>query len=415
MLQLIRQRLRSLNYQRLTRRATRRAVSLGWQGLRSVVLVADAAHHSHAVTELVRSFEQFGLRSCVRQQVQRAAVRDTLCAYVEPGRHDVPPKGRYALVLCAGWASRWDAVACRQWVESARWIWVSDLASVRALATMGIGASQVHVMPDAHSALSLPGASLFVDGAAAHTFYVGRFLLSQMVLDFDAFWKRGASTLRPLPESICLGVIEYPERLDSFMSEGLTDVHYFPGLRHNIGWIGCGLSYKFLMRLAMRDHLEWLFICEDDVQLPVNWRTVIAPFTQGPVPAPWAGVDIFSGLITDLPDDTRLLGQWQAHGVHYAVLDQMTGMVCNVYRRGVFEYITHWNESLMDLKNNAIDRYIPRKPSLQVALTVPFLAGHKEGLSSTLWKGASNAIYINRFEQASQKVDQLIQRGGDHG
>ncbi len=411
MLKVIRQRLKALNYKRLTLRAQRRAVKLGWPGLRGLALVLGPQVPRKAVAHLPAMCPTFGI-ACQEASPQAATPAQTLRVHVEPDTAAPPPTGRFALMLTSGWSARASVDAMRPWLNAATWIWAPDLDTVRELDQAGWGAAKVHLLPAPDLTSSLPGAEMFVDARAMSQFYLGRFLLSQMVIGFDAFWQHGAPTMKPLPQWLGLGVLEYPARLDSFMQEGLAGVQYFPGLRHNTGWIGCGMSYKFLIKLAMRDGLDWVFICEDDVQLPANWREVLAPFTTGPVPAQWAGVDIFSGLITDLPDDTRLLGQWHEGGVHYAVLDQMTGMVCNVYRRGVFDYISRWDERLLDLKNNAIDRYIPRKPALEIALSVPFLAGHKEGLSSTLWKGASNAIYINRFEKVIAQVNRLTASRG---
>lgn len=409
MLQALRRRLKALNYKRLTLRAQRRAVKLGWPGLNSVELFVGPQVPAGAVSHLLDALPSFGITCGVVKQ-PRTAQAQALSVYVEPAPASQPPKQRFVLMLAPGWVDRLTLQGMRPWLDAATWIWAPDMDAVRALDQAGFGAAQVHVMPGQLEAADLPGAPLFVSAQAMSLFFVGRFLLSQMVIDFDTFWRQCAPTMRPLPRWLCLGVLEFPARLDSFMAEGLHDVQYFPGLRHNTGWIGCGMSYKFLIKLAMRDGLDWVFICEDDVSLPANWRKVLAPFTVGPMPQQWADVDIFSGLITDLPDDTRLLGQWHEGQVRYAVLDQMTGMVCNVYRSGIFEYIADWNERLLDLKNNAVDRYIPLKPALKVALMVPFLAGHKEGLTSTLWKGASNSIYVNRFEKAHKKIDWLIDR-----
>ncbi|MBC8674081.1 glycosyltransferase family 25 protein [Aeromonas hydrophila] len=49
-------------------------------------------------------------------------------------------------------------------------------------------------------------------------------------------------------------------------------MQYVPGLRHRLGWVGCGLSYKFLINRAKDLNFQQITICEDDVSLPDDFR-----------------------------------------------------------------------------------------------------------------------------------------------
>lgn len=243
-------------------------------------------------------------------------------------------------------------------------------------------------------------------------FYTGRFLLAQASITFKKFSELAAPCLKPLPDTLCLGLPEYTERLDAFLSESLDDITYFPGLRHNVGWIGCGLSYKFMIQLAHRDAKPWITICEDDVVLPEDWQDEVERFVNptGNATSTIINCDMFSGLITDLPEDTQILSTWRKSGYQYVALNEMTGTVFNVYRQSMYKHVLSWDESNFNLKENAIDRYMSKLNNLSVAARVPYLAGHKEGLNSTLW-GGSNEGYVNRFDKSLQKITDLMNGG----
>ena len=67
--------------------------------------------------------------------------------------------------------------------------------------------------------------------------------------------------------------------------------------------------------------------------------------------------------------------------------------------------IADWDELNRNVHSNAIDRYLENK-KLSVLTTCPFLVGHKEDLSSTIW-GQQNTIYTQLIADSSKKLEEM--------
>lgn len=403
--------LKALNHERLAKRTLRRATRQSLPNLERILFVCKGTSEEALAREWAAHFSAFGLQCELSRSVQAPPkdVRRLLTVWLTDPADPATSthSGPSVITPPVDGSTRMPSPAPER--RAAAWVWAPSLEHVRLLRAAGWPARQIFLMPCAANTNQLPGSSLFVDGHAAAMFYTGRFLLAQASITFKKFSELAAPCFKPLPDTLCLGLPEYTERLDAFLSESLNDITYFPGLRHNVGWIGCGLSYKFMIQLAHRDAKPWITICEDDVVLPEDWQDEVERFVNpsGPYPSANTTSDVFSGLITDLPNDTQLISTWQAHGYRYVMLNEMTGTVFNVYRKSMYSHIIAWNEDNFNLKLNAIDRYMAMKPNLNVTARLPFLAGHKENLDSTLWNG-SNAGYVNRFEASLRKIDELL-------
>jgi hypothetical protein len=403
--------LKALNHERLARRTLRRSTRQSLPTLRRILFVCQGTNEEALAREWSTHFSTFGLQCEITTSKQIPARKGPSLLTVWLNDHpDAANLAKSApAVICP--LSDGSTVKLPPAVEhgAMTWAWAPSLDHVRRLRAAGWPAKQIFLMPHAASTDQLPGHSLFVDGNAAALFYAGRFLLAQTTINFKQFSEQAAPCFKPLPDTLCLGLPEYTERLDAFLSEALDDITYFPGLRHNVGWVGCGMSYKFMIQLAQRDARPWITICEDDVVLPADWKDEVERFVNpsGAEAPAIEAADMFSGLITDLPDDTQLTSTWQDNTYQYVVLTEMTGTVFNVYRRSMYRHVIAWDEDNFNLKLNAVDRHMARKPNLRVAARLPFLAGHKENLDSTLW-GGSNAGYVNRFEASLSKINQLL-------
>ena len=217
-------------------------------------------------------------------------------------------------------------------------------------------------------------------------FYFYRVLLSLELIDFNTLYQLTNQTWNPTSNFWCLGLPESTERQAEFHKEQnkIPTIWSFPGIRHKTPWIGCGLSYKYMLRYA-RDH-QWnnISICEDDVLFPDDIQKKLEDIHHvlDDKSLNW---DIFSGHVTNLhPEaDIRLLSKNQL--TNYVLLNKTTGTVFNIYHQPVYDYLLRWDEKNQDLKTNAIDRYIENKPDLKVITTLPYLVGHKEDICTTLW------------------------------
>ena len=131
----------------------------------------------------------------------------------------------------------------------------------------------------------------------------------------------------------------YTRSLTDKEQNKIPTIWSFPGIRHKTPWIGCGLSYKYMLRYA-RDH-QWnnISICEDDVLFPDDIQKKLEDIHHvlDDKSLNW---DIFSGHVTNLhPEaDIRLLSKNQL--TNYVLLNKTTGTVFNIYHQPVYDYFS---------------------------------------------------------------------------
>ena len=244
----------------------------------------------------------------------------------------------------------------------------------------------------------------------ATTFYLSRMLLSLDMIGFEQFHQVcGFDSITPNAMNMyCLGLPENIQRRQSFMNDNQYQIDVFDGLRHSVGWVGCGLSYKYLMTYAKERGLDYIIVCEDDVEFPANFTEKLAEIMDylKQTPHNW---DVFSGLIADLHHTTQILRIDTYKNNEYIYIDKMTSTVFNIYNKSFFEKISCWDNLDTDVETNTIDRYIEMHGGLRVVTTSPFLVGHKEDQTSSLW-GFNNSNYSDMFSKTQSlfgaKIDQ---------
>jgi hypothetical protein len=236
------------------------------------------------------------------------------------------------------------------------------------------------------------------------SFYLDRFLLANDLIDFDTFVARHPQPIRLSTDCVCLSLPETPERRRSFERQPLARFQVFDGLRHAEGWLGCAMSYKYLIGAAARANLQQITICEDDVVIehPELLRTVQSYLNT--LNGQW---DVFVGLLTDLAADATVCQVTEHKGLTFVHLDTMTGMVLNIYNRTVYDLFESWSPAIRDRRTNTIDRFLERQGSLRVITTLPFVAGHAESTDSTLW-GFANGKYTNIIQESEKRLSDKV-------
>lgn len=233
--------------------------------------------------------------------------------------------------------------------------------------------------------------------------YFYRFLLAFDCISFDEFYDRCSQYIHFVGNRICLSLPEDVDRRNAFIKDNHYGFTFFPGLRHTRGWTGCGMSYKFIMKKAKELGLDDLIVCEDDVLFPEDFKERFEKCLDYlHQKDDW---DIFQGIMADVGDVT-IKSVVEENKQKFVKLDHMMSMVFNVYKSTIFDYLIHWDETNDDLKTNTIDRALESK-DLNVLTTIPFLAGHKEDLKSTIW-GFNNTEYIDWIRRSSEKLEALV-------
>ena len=224
-------------------------------------------------------------------------------------------------------------------------------------------------------------------------FFFFRFMLAHENISFDEFWNICGQYLSlDSDKIICLTLPEFPERKKIFEEVNSLPVQFFDGLKHyKYGWIGCGMSYKLMIKLAKQQGLECVTICEDDIEFLDDFeqkffdmKNYIKNLTQ-----PW---DVFSGFMSDISDDIDIKEIITFSNQKLLLINRMISMVFNCYNHSIYDTIISWDETNLNVNLNTIDRFLEQKKQFIIFLSFPFLVDHKDDLQSTIW-GFSNAKY----------------------
>ncbi|MGP7735181.1 hypothetical protein [Oceanimonas smirnovii] len=236
-------------------------------------------------------------------------------------------------------------------------------------------------------------------------FYFMRMLLAAEIIDFEEFYEVASKHIHFQGDFVCLGLPETVSRKKDFDKDNIFNIEYFPGLRHRLGWVGCGLSYKFLMRKARDAGLPHITVCEDDVQFdPDFWNRYQQVMEHLDTRKDW---DLFAGLIAQLHKELQILDVTQEGGERFITIDSMVSMVMNVYSSRFYEKLQNWDHHNHNADENTIDRFIEQHDGVRAVTTARFLAGHKEELDSTLW-GFNNKTYSQMIAESETQLGELV-------
>lgn len=236
-----------------------------------------------------------------------------------------------------------------------------------------------------------------------NNYYLRRYLLSIDKLNFSQYksiFSFEQFQTGDVPR-FCLSLSETPVRRKAFFASPSHGFQFFEGIRYRIGWIGCGMSYKYMLSGMLASKAEMGIICEDDVIFPVDYDNKLNKIINHlqSTEAKW---HIFAGIIAHLHEDTKVLDVKVMDGIEYIYIDKMTSMVMNIYSRRGMDLISQWDEKNIDAETNTIDRYVESAQDLVVVTTLPFLVGYAEEQQSTLW-GFENSQYTSLIK-ASEKL-----------
>lgn len=235
-------------------------------------------------------------------------------------------------------------------------------------------------------------------------FYFNRFLLANDRLSFDDFYNESGDFVTVDTDRLCLSLPETVERRKAFDDDNKYGFAVMPGLKHNIGWVGCGLSYKFLAKRALDCGYKKLLICEDDTFFPPDFDERFKKILR--YTAENSDWDAFSGIMADI-GNVKVLSLKEQDGETYVYLNRIVSTVFNMYSEKTLALMSAWDPFDRDVYKNTIDRYLEGN-RLSILTTCPFLAGHKEDLDSTIW-GKSNTAYDAMMQSSNKKLKKLAQ------
>ena len=238
--------------------------------------------------------------------------------------------------------------------------------------------------------------------------YFKRYLLANDLIDFQTY--KNSVDFIPHNEAdipkLCLSLTETPIRKQAFLSKPTHGFQVIEGVRHRIGWIGCGMSYKYMLSTLAERSTEMAMICEDDVLFPSDFDRQLEKVVGHLRHTEWDW-HVFAGIIAHLHNDTEILAVKEIDGIEYVYINRMTSMVMNIYSRRGIELISQWNEKNIDAENNTIDRYLESAAGLTVVTTLPFMVGYAEDQHSTLW-GFVNTQYTDMIRDSERLLAEKV-------
>lgn len=181
----------------------------------------------------------------------------------------------------------------------------------------------------------------FLPEAEDRDFYLSRFLLAQELIDFNALYEKNREFPSYLGNNICLSLRETPLRRESFKAQGIGDFSFFPGLRHRLGFLGCALSYKFLIKYAKDSEFKQILIIEDDAVFPPDFEERFKKVSDFLADREF---DVFSGLLAE-SKTAEILGFFLHEGERIVLTNRLMSMVLNIYSENVFDSFLEYDES----------------------------------------------------------------------
>lgn len=241
-------------------------------------------------------------------------------------------------------------------------------------------------------------------GEQQHDFMVDRFLMGLGILPARALAKFEAEAVVQ-GDVIALSLPETIRRRRTFNAEIKgPEIRTFDGIRRSPGWIGCGMSYKYLCRCADRAGVSEFTILEDDVLFPHNFNKKIE-IVRDYLNKNSGNWDIFSGVIAHLHEDAEISRVETFKGIDFITINKMTSMIYNIYAHKAIKLIADWNPENENSDSNTIDRYLENS-DLRIVVAHPYIAGHREDLTSTLW-GFQNTQYRDMINESERKLGEL--------
>lgn len=236
-------------------------------------------------------------------------------------------------------------------------------------------------------------------------FFFLRFLLAQDLISFEAFSDFFLESYPQIKDALCLSLPETVERKNKFISQkDSINFAIFPGLRHKLGWIGCGYSYKFIFSLALIQSKSNITICEDDVVLPKDYDLVVSKIRNF-LDREEGNWQVFSGLISDISPKARVLSVQSYENIKFVYLDEAVGLVYSIFSTEAIKTLEQWTPN-KDL-DNTIDRFMSKKVANFITC-IPFLVNQDESLVSTLWDERNGDIYKDYISSTLNKLAKKV-------
>jgi len=212
----------------------------------------------------------------------------------------------------------------------------------------------------------------------------------------------------------CLSLIEDDTRYKKMLKINNDIINHtkFPAFKHNIGHIGCAMSYYTIFYNCKRQNLDSIIIFEDDTLFKNNFKNkffIIKDFLNH---VKW---DIFNGYCCVIDKKEDILEYYIYKGLYFIKIKKMVGMVFNIYNNSVFDKFLNYDYNFINNNPNEsmyhIDRII-NNFDLNIYICYPSLVSILPVKSSIEMRNDINESEMHAYEwfmKEEKKTNILIE------
>ena len=212
----------------------------------------------------------------------------------------------------------------------------------------------------------------------------------------------------------CLSLIEDDSRYKKMLSKNNNIINHikFPAFKHNIGHIGCAMSYYTIFYNCKRQNLNTITIFEDDTLFKnnfINSYSIIKDFLNH---VKW---DIFNGYCCIIENKEDILEYYIYKDLYFIKIKKMVGMVFNIYNNSVYDKFLTYDYNLINNNPNQ-DYYIDgiiKNFDINIFICYPNLVSILPIKSSLDLRNNSNEselLAYNWFIDKEKKTNVLIEK-----
>jgi hypothetical protein len=213
----------------------------------------------------------------------------------------------------------------------------------------------------------------------------------------------------------CISLIEDDSRYKKMLSKNnnITNHIKFPAFKHNIGHIGCAMSYYTLFYNCKKKNINTITIFEDDTLFKNNFEKsylIIKDFLSH---IKW---DIFNGYCCIIENEEDIVEYYIYKGLYFIKIKKMVGTVFNIYNSSVYDKFLTYDYNFINNNPNEslyhIDRII-NKFDLNIFICYPSLVSILPVKSSLDMRNDSNEselLSYNWFIDKEKKTNLLIEK-----
>ncbi len=197
----------------------------------------------------------------------------------------------------------------------------------------------------------------------------------------------------------CITQPEHHYRYNKFDKQRYKpeNLSYILGLKHNVGWIGCGMTYREIAKNAMKQGLPFVAICNDDVvfgeDFAVKYEKIVGHLREN---TNW---DMFVGLMNNADNYLRVVDKRKVDGdLELLQVDAIGNLGFVIFRKSMFEKLIGWDCPNRVFPNDKLVNYLQKDSNrLTILTTNPFLVDYNYDVYSTVSKHKKNEMELNKI------------------